>query len=228
MRRRLERGVGRLVGEVLLAGEEAQAINKNARRCCVSWFACCPKTRRAAWDSGPRASPRCLQRGTKWGTNAEACLSLGQLRGNYLPALRPFLTNQSHANLLGLRPAASVDDAHEDACITKDPHICHTRSRPSKPAGPGAFWNDVPFVEQTAIKTAANEIVRDDPPQRSNIAFGVGCELVAFHLRYLIFWFGVRPHGLLLRRTISHTNPSEQSDTDDRSCVRHKFPPVPT
>ena len=152
MRRRLERGVGRLVGEVLLAGEEAQAINKNARRCCVSWFACCPKTRRAAWDSGPRASPRCLQRGTKWGTNAEACLSLGQLRGNYLPALRPFLTNQSHANLLGLRPAASVDDAHQDARITKDPHICHARSRPSKPAGPGAFWNDVLLLSKLPSK----------------------------------------------------------------------------
>src|SRR2546428_486887 len=105
------------------------------------------------------------------------------------------------------------------------------RSRIARAAwdsGPRAFWNDVPLVEQTAIKPAANEIVRDDPPQRSNIAFGVGCEPVAFHLRYLIFWFGVRPHGLLLRRTISHTNPSEQSDTDDRSCVRHKFPPVPT
>ena len=222
MRRRLERGVGRLVGEVFFAAGEAQA--KNKKRPALLHVG--SRIARAAWDSGPRASPRCLQRGTKWGTNAEACLSLGQLRGNYLPALRPFLTNQSHANLLGLRPAASVDDAHEDACITKDPHICHTRSRPSKPAGPGAFWNDVPFVEQTAIKTAANEIVRDDPPQRSNIAFGVGCEPVAFHLRYLIFWFGVRPHGLLLRRTISHTNPSEQSDTDDRSCVRYKFPPV--
>ena len=118
----------------------------------MSWFACCPKTRRAAWDSGPRASPRCLQRGTKWGTNAEACLSLGQLRGNYLPALRPFLTNQSHANLLGLRPAASVDDAHEDACITKDPHICHTRSRPSKPAGPGASGMMSPLLSKLPSK----------------------------------------------------------------------------
>src|SRR5437773_10961250 len=97
MRPRLERGVGRLVGEVFFAAGEAQA--KNKKRPALLHVG--SRIARAAWDSGPRASPRCLQRGTKWGTNAEACLSLGQLRGNYLPALRPFLTNRSEERRVG-------------------------------------------------------------------------------------------------------------------------------
>src|SRR5439155_5382032 len=156
-------GTGRRAacGRGLLRRQQAKATNMNARRRRVSWS---PVVLERPRSMGQRASSvtSLFAARHQTGTKAEGCLSLGQLRGNYLPALRPFLTNQSHANLIGLRPAASVDDAHEDACITKDPHICHTRSRPSKPAGPGAFWNDVPFVERTAIKTATTEIFRDD------------------------------------------------------------------
>ena len=46
-------GVGRLVGEVFFACEQAQAKTKNARRCCVSrsrWIVL--GMPHAAWDSG--------------------------------------------------------------------------------------------------------------------------------------------------------------------------------
>ena len=48
-----------------------------------------------------------------------------QLRGNHLPGLRPLLKNQRHADL-GLS-CRSIDDAHQDAGITKHSHVCLAR-----------------------------------------------------------------------------------------------------
>src|SRR5438445_3278288 len=46
-------GVWRLVGEVLFAGEEAQAQKTQKRRALLGVVvACCPKTQRAPWDHG--------------------------------------------------------------------------------------------------------------------------------------------------------------------------------
>ena len=73
-----------------------------------------------------------------------------------------FLTNQGHADLLGLWPGG-VDDAHQDTGITEDSHICFTQSRTSKPAGTRALWNDVFFAQQPAVEAAADEIVEDNP-----------------------------------------------------------------
>ena len=53
----LIRGVWRLVGEVLFAGEEAQAQKTQKRRALLGVVvACCPKTQRAPWDHGPHFS----------------------------------------------------------------------------------------------------------------------------------------------------------------------------
>src|SRR5204863_7813314 len=53
----LIRGVWRLVGEVLFAGEEAQAQKTQKRRELLGVVVvCCPKKQRAPWDHGPHFS----------------------------------------------------------------------------------------------------------------------------------------------------------------------------
>src|SRR5271166_4280926 len=114
-----------------------------------------------------------------------------QLRCDHLPALRPFLTNQNHPGLLGLRPSG-VDDAHQDTGITEDPHTCFTHSRTSKTAGTRALWNDVFFIQQTAVEAAADEIVGDNATQRRGIAFSVRFKPIALYLLHLILGLAVR------------------------------------
>jgi hypothetical protein len=77
---------------------------------------------------------------------AGAGQSTRQVRRDHLPSLRSFLTDQRHADLLGLWPT-SGDYTQKDSRITKNSNIRLAWSRPGTPPGSPALRDDV-FLAQ--------------------------------------------------------------------------------
>ena len=87
-------------------------------------------------------------------------MHLRHFRGDYLPALKSFLTNKSYTNFLA--PSRGVDDAHNDSSVPEYAHIRLAQSCTSKPTVPRVLWDDISFGQERSVKTAPDKIVGND------------------------------------------------------------------
>src|ERR1700687_3200216 len=77
--------------------------------------------------------------------------STGKMRCDHLPPLRPFLTDQHHANFSLLWPA-SGDCTQQDCGITKDSYSRFAWNRTGETARTNALGNDVVLAQQPTVE----------------------------------------------------------------------------
>src|SRR5260370_1635274 len=123
-------------------------------------------------------------------------------------------------------PAGSIDRAHEDGSIAKNPYIRIAHGRSRKTAGAGAFWNDVSLAKHLTLEATAHEIAGDDPTQRSDVACRVRRKPIALQLRHLVLGLAVRCGALTSSKTQSRGKAGGYNKQKDRSYGSPKFPPA--